>query len=67
MKIEMFDKVLLKTGETAYIVEIYEQGVAYEADIDRADSTIETDTIKHADIKKVLKGFESTICRPTRN
>ena len=23
MKIEMFDKVLLKTGETAYIVEIY--------------------------------------------
>ena len=55
----MFDKVLLKTGETAYIVEIYEQGVAYEADIDRADGTTETDTIKHADIKKVLKWFEN--------
>jgi len=52
---EMFDKVLLKTGETAYIVEIYEQGVAYEADIDRADGTIETDTIQHADIEKILK------------
>ena len=55
MEIEMFDKVLLKTGETAYIIEIYEQGVAYEADIDRADGTIETDTIQCTDIEKVLK------------
>ena len=37
MKIDIFDKVLLKNGETAYIVEIYEQGVAYEADIDKSD------------------------------
>ena len=57
MEIEMFDKVLLKTGETAYIVEIYEQGVAYEADIDRADGTIETDTIQYTDIEKVLNIF----------
>ena len=55
MEIEMFDKVLLKTGETAYIVEIYEQGVAYEADIDKADGTTETDTIQCTDIEKVLK------------
>ena len=54
MSIKMFDKILLKTGETAYIVEIYEQGVAYEADIDKADGTIETDTIKHSDIERVL-------------
>ena len=54
MEIKMFDKVLLKTGETAYIVEIYEQGVAYEADIDKADGSVETDTIKHSDIEKVL-------------
>ena len=54
MLIQDFDKVLLKTGETAYIVEIYEQGTAYEADIDRADGTIETVTIKHTDIEKVL-------------
>ena len=55
MTIKMFDKILLKTGETAYIVEIYEQGVAYEADIDKTDGTIETETIKHSDIKKILK------------
>ena len=55
MCLEMFDKVLLKTGETAYIVEIYEQGVAYEADIDKADGTTETDTIQCTDIEKVLK------------
>lgn len=54
MDIKEFDKVLLKTGETAYIVEIYEQGVAYEADIDKVDGTVETDTIKHADIEKIF-------------
>lgn len=54
MDIKEFDKVLLKTGETAYIVEIYEQGVAYEADIDKIDGTVGTDTIKHADIEKIL-------------
>lgn len=53
MKIEMFDKVKLKTGEIAYIVEIYEQGTAYEADIEKGDG-IETDTIKHADIEYVF-------------
>ena len=52
----MFDKVLLKSGETAYIVEIYKQGVAYEADIDKSDGTTETDTIKHGDIVKVIEG-----------
>lgn len=51
----MFDKILLKTGEIAYIVEIYEQGVAYEADIDKADGSIKTDTIKHDEIEKILR------------
>lgn len=46
----MYDKVRLRTGGTASIVEIYEPGVAYEADIDRADGSIETDTIKQEDI-----------------
>ena len=54
MFIKQYDKVLLKTGETAYIVEIWEQGVAYEADIDKKNGSIETDTIKHADIVKVI-------------
>ena len=29
MKIKLFDKVLLKNGKTAHIVEIYEHGKAY--------------------------------------
>jgi len=52
--ISLYDKVLLKSGETAYIVEIYEQGVAYEADIDKKDGSVETDTIYQEDIYKVL-------------
>lgn len=54
IQIQIFDKVLLKTGETAYIVEIYEQGKAYEADIDRANGCIDTYTIKYSDIEKVI-------------
>lgn len=53
-KIELFDKVLLKSGETAFIVEIYKDGEAYEADIDKPDGTIRTDTIWPEDIKTVL-------------
>ncbi|MBQ5850487.1 MAG: hypothetical protein IIW54_06705 [Lachnospiraceae bacterium] len=53
MKIEMYDKVKLKTGEIAFIVEIYEQGIAYEADIEKKEG-IETDTIKHSDIEYVF-------------
>ena len=37
MEVSLYDKVLLTTGKTAYIVEIYEPGNAYEADIDRKD------------------------------
>ena len=54
VEIRLFDKVLLNTGEIAYIVEVYEQGVAYEADIDKSDGSTETNTIKHSDIAKVL-------------
>ena len=60
MEIRMFDKVLLNTGEIAYIVEVYEQGVAYEADIDKSDGSIETDTIKHSDIEKLLATTKSS-------
>lgn len=52
--IELYDKVILKSGETAYIVEIYEQGEAYEADIER-DGEIVTDTIRHDEIGKIEK------------
>lgn len=59
MTVKMYDKVELKNGKEATIVEIYEQGKAYEADILINDtgeySEYETDTIKHEDIKKIIK------------
>ena len=54
MNIALFDKVRLKTGETASIVEIWEEGKAYEADIDRKDGSIETETIQQEDIEEVI-------------
>jgi len=54
MDIKLYDKVRLKTGETASIVEIYEIGVAYEADIDRLDGSIDTDTIRQEDILAIV-------------
>ena len=54
----MYDRVILKTGETAYIVEIYNNGEAYEADIDMPDGSIYTDTIWPKDIERVEKVYE---------
>lgn len=54
MNIKLYDKVRLKTGETASIVETYESGVAYEADIDRPDGCIDTDTIQQEDIVAIV-------------
>lgn len=54
MKIELYDKVKLKDGREAHIVEVYEQGVAYEADIALEDGEYDTDTIKQDDILEVI-------------
>lgn len=54
MKIEMYDKVLLKDGDQAYIVEIFDDGKAFIADIDRKDGT-ETDWVMPEDIDKVIR------------
>lgn len=58
MEIKMYDEVKLKDGRKATIVEIYEQGKAYEADILIDDTgeypEYETDTIMHEDIEKVI-------------
>ena len=54
---KLYDKVMLKTGEIAHIVEIYESGVAYEADIDKDDGDyVETvtETIKQEDIERIV-------------
>lgn len=54
LKLKMYDKVLLKSGETAYIVEIYDGGKAYEMDIDKSDGSTETDTVWPDQIEKKL-------------
>lgn len=53
MKIELYDKVLLKDGRKAFIVYIYEMEKAYEADIYDGVGIV-TDTIMQQDIEKVL-------------
>lgn len=53
MKIQQYDKVILKDGDYAYIVEIFEDGKAFLADIDRKGGT-ETDWLKPEDIEKVV-------------
>ena len=50
VQIELFDKVRLKSGKSAHIVEVYEQGVAYEADVAADGGEYSTDTIQHSDI-----------------
>lgn len=54
MKIEQYDKVRLKDGRTAYIVEIFEQGVAYLADVDLPGPEWDTIDIRHEDIESVI-------------
>ena len=53
MKIKQYDKVLLKDGDFAYIVEIFGDGKIFLGDIDRKDGT-ETDWIKPEDIKETV-------------
>jgi hypothetical protein len=55
MEIQLNDKVLLKNGETAHIVEIYKQGVAYEGEINKQDGDLNTDLIKQEDIEMIIK------------
>ena len=59
---QMFQKVRLISGEYAHIVEIYEDGVAYEADIySAADSRVRTDTIRHSDIASLIVEVEQPL------
>lgn len=54
MKIKQYDKVLLKDGDYAYIVEIFGDGKDFLADVDRKDGT-ETEWIKPESIEKVIE------------
>ena len=58
--IKEYDKVKLKTGEFARIVEVYEAGVAYEAEIFRPNGefSITLDSLKYDEIESVFKETE---------
>ena len=53
MKIKQYDRVLLKDGDYASIVEIFDDGKAFIADIDRKTGT-ETEWLKPEEIDKVI-------------
>ena len=52
--IKQFQKVRLKTGEEAIIVEILEQNKAFLADVEKGVGEYETDEIRYEDIKSVF-------------
>lgn len=53
MKIRKYDRVLLKDGCKASIVEIFKEGKIFLADIDRNGDT-DTDEVRIEDIEKIL-------------
>ena len=53
MKIRQYDRVLLKNGNLASIVEIFEEDKFFLADIDRDGDTY-TEELSIEEIKKVL-------------
>lgn len=53
MKIKLYDRVLLRDGYEASIVEIFEEGITFLADIDRDGDTY-TEDIRIEDIQKII-------------
>lgn len=53
MKINLYDRVLLKDGSKASIVEIFEDAKSFLADIDKNSDT-DTEEITIEEIEKVL-------------
>lgn len=54
MKIDEFDKVLLKDGKTGYVVELFGNNEAYLVDVDLLDDEWDTVAVKPEDIERVL-------------
>lgn len=53
MKIKQYDRVLLKDGNKASIVEVFEEGKLFLADIDR-DGDTDTDELGIDEIEMIL-------------
>lgn len=54
MKIEQYDKILLKDGRTASVVEILEEGKAYLVDVDLPGPDWDTIEIGPDEIQEVI-------------
>ncbi|MDR0819826.1 MAG: hypothetical protein LBN43_09695 [Oscillospiraceae bacterium] len=54
MKLEIFQKIRLKSGKTAHVVEIFNNGEAYLADVNISDGEYATETIYPEDIQSVI-------------
>jgi hypothetical protein len=52
--IQLFDSVKLKSGETAFIVEILGNGKSFVADIEKADGT-DTEFITFEQIESIIE------------
>jgi hypothetical protein len=61
--IEQYDKVKLKDGKYAIIVEILEPKKAYIADIEISEGDYSTETISYADIVAKMIEVEQQIVR----
>lgn len=54
MKIELYDRIKLKSGYEASVVEILEEQKAYICDIDKEDDTY-TEFVNYDEIEQLIK------------
>ncbi|MCL2820522.1 MAG: hypothetical protein FWD38_06795 [Oscillospiraceae bacterium] len=59
--IKQYDKVKLKNGKFAIIVEILEEQKAYIVDIEISEGDYETETILHSDISALIIEVEQPL------
>jgi len=59
--IKQYDKVKMKNGKFAIIVEILESQKAYIADIELSDGEYTTETISYSDISAIMVEVEQPI------
>ena len=58
MKLEMYQKIRLKSGKIGHVVEIFNDGEAYMVDIRLDDGEYELETVGPQDIKSVIVEVE---------
>ena len=52
--IELYSKVMLKTGEIGYVIESYNDGEHYEIELPVKEHQLNLRTVSESDIEKVL-------------